>query len=263
MNQLQFFGAVQDPPVDTEPRAIGWAARAGLAARGTTYLLLAALTVSLALGNQEEADQTGALQELVSRPWGSWLVGLLAVGFACYALWRFSEAVFGVTGEGDGPGPRLFSVARGVVYVFLAWTAVSLLLGRGSENSQGLLSQVMAETWGRWLVGIAGVGVLVAGAVLAWKGAHRSFLRYFRSPPNVVTVVGTIGNTARGVVVAIVGVCVVVAAWTYDPEQADGLDGALKTLREQPYGPYLLVLAALGLAAFGVYGLLESRYRDV
>ena len=49
----------------------------------------------------------------------------------------------------------------------------------------------------------------------------------------------------------------------YDPEKARGLDAALQTLREQSYGPLLLALIALGIAAFGVYCFLQSRYRKV
>jgi hypothetical protein len=39
---------------------------------------------------------------------GLWL---LAIGFAAYALWRLSEAAFGVVAEPKGAGPRLQSLA--------------------------------------------------------------------------------------------------------------------------------------------------------
>ena len=59
------------------------------------------------------------------------------------------------------------------------------------------------------------------------------------------------------------GGLVATAAWTYDPSKAGGLDGALKTLRDQPFGTVLLGLAGLGFVAFGLYGLAEARYRRV
>jgi hypothetical protein len=272
MNHLQFFDAVRDPadnPQADEPRPVDWLARVGLAARGAIYLLLAVLTIGLAQGHHQETDQQGAMRQLIQHAWGAWLVGALALGFACYAVWRFSEAIFGVTGEGDGAGPRLQSAGRGVVYLALAFTGVSMLLGSRQDSQQTWTAKIMAHTWGRWLIGVIGVAIIVGGLVLVWQGVRRWFLRYFDEHTmsdgevQAVTITGTIGNTARGLVFTLIGVCVVVAAWTYDPEKADGLDGALKSLREQPYGGALLWLTAAGLAAFGVYGLLEARYRNV
>ena len=75
--------------------------------------------------------------------------------------------------------------------------------------------------------------------------------------------IGQVGTVARGVVVGLAGVLVVSAAWTFEPQKARGIDGALRTLLEQPYGRVLTGLAALGLLAFGVFGLLEARYRKV
>ena len=71
------------------------------------------------------------------------------------------------------------------------------------------------------------------------------------------------GYTAKGVAYAIAGLLIVVAAVNYDPEKARGLDAALRTLRDQSYGPILLALMALGIAAFGVYCFFQSRYRKV
>ena len=45
-----------------------------------------------------------------------------------------------------------------------------------------------------------------------------------------------------------------------DPAKASGLDGALKTLGAAPFGKALLILAALGFAAYGLYSFARSRY---
>ena len=42
-----------------------------------------------------------------------------------------------------------------------------------------------------------------------------------------------------------------------------GMAIALLTLRNQPFGEFLLILAALGLIIFGVCGLCEARWRRV
>ncbi|HVF13904.1 MAG TPA: DUF1206 domain-containing protein, partial [Acidimicrobiales bacterium] len=53
----------------------------------------------------------------------------------------------------------------------------------------------------------------------------------------------------------------VVAAAQANPNEAQGLDGALRRLAAGQYGPALLTGLALGLAAFGLYSVAEARYR--
>ena len=96
-------------------------ARAGLSARATVYLLIGVLAVALAVGERHgETDQRSALQALTQHTGGTVLVWLIAIGLFGYALWRFSEAAFGVVGEGKKTGARLQSLVRGLIYLFLA-----------------------------------------------------------------------------------------------------------------------------------------------
>ena len=82
-----------------------------------------------------------------------------------------------------------------------------------------------------------------------------------RSMGKVATVLGLLGHVARGVVAALAGLLLGKAALDYDPQEAKGVDGTLRTIAEQPYGKALLLLAAAGLAAFGLFSLVEARYR--
>lgn len=257
--------AITDEPV-------GVMARVGLAARGVTYLLLGVLTFMVARGARSDVDQKGVLDELLERPAGGIAVGLLALGFACYAAWRFWEAATGVRGTGGRAWPRVQSFGRGLVYSALTITAVSVLLGsRSSQGGQqkGLVSRLVESEPGRWFVLIAGATVVAVGAFLVYEGVTQTFMRWFPAgalSPRARTVVrrlGTVGTTARGVVFAIAGALVVVAAWTYQPSKAGGVDSVVSTLRAQPYGQALLLAMAFGLIAFGIYGLAEARYRRV
>ena len=69
----------------------------------------------------------------------------------------------------------------------------------------------------------------------------------------VVAVIAAVGFTARAVVFALIGAFVIKAAWTYDPKEATGVDGALKRLARASHGPRLLTLVAAGLLAYGVW----------
>lgn len=255
-----------------ESRPLGWAARIGLTARALVYLVIGLLGLSLASGNRAELDQKGALRELLERPLGTALVLLCAVGFAGYAVWRFTEVVGGPVGDGDSATARAKSFARGVIYSVLAFTAVTVLLG--SRTTQGgqqrsLVATALGWPGGMVIVLLVGIGVALAGVALVIEGWRRTFLKYLDhsdmndSTRKLARWTGTVGSIARGLVVVLIGVLLAFAALTGDEKDATGMDGALKSLRDLPAGNVLLILASLGLLIFGVYGLVEARYRRV
>ncbi|MGH8962354.1 MAG: DUF1206 domain-containing protein [Jatrophihabitantaceae bacterium] len=247
-------------------------ARLGLAARALIYLLIGVLAIALANGSRRnETDQRGALQALTRHTGGTALVWVIAVGLAAYALWRFSEAAFGVVGEGHKAGPRVQSFVRGLIYAFFAVSAFKLVIqGRsGSQAGQQELftAKAMRHTGGRWAVGIVGAIVVICGLVLAWQGLTRKFEKYLnlgqmsRNTRRVVEIMGVFGTAARGVVFALAGVFVIVAAVQYDPRKAGGLDGALRELADSSTWSWLLYVIAAGLVVFGVYGFAEAKWR--
>jgi Domain of Unknown Function (DUF1206) len=248
-------------------------ARAGLTARGVIYLLIGWVALLVAIGHSaQEADQQGALQLLAGKPYGLVSLWLLGIGFAGYALWRLSEAAFGVTGEGNGAGPRLISLGRAVIYAgfaYLTFTVISGTQHSQTRRQQDITAMAMRHTEGRWLVGIVGLIVVIIGLVLVSQGVRRTFTKYLRTSQmsprtrRVVEVLGMIGTVARGLVFALAGVLVIDAAITHKASESGGIDKALLTLRNQPFGESLMILAALGLAIFGCYGLCEARWRKV
>jgi hypothetical protein len=248
-------------------------ARAGLTARGVIYILVGWVAVLVALGHSSrEADQTGALQLLAGKPYGLVSLWLLGIGFAAYALWRLSEAAFGVTGEPAGAGPRLKSLARAVIYAALSYLTFSVISGTARSQSgrqQDMTASAMQHTGGRVLVGVVGLVIVACGIVLVVEGARKKFMKQMQTAQmsdrtrRLVRLLGMTGTIARGLVFALVGVLVVAAAVTHKASESGGIDKALLTLRDQPFGEFLMLLAALGLLVFGVYGLCEARWRKV
>jgi Domain of Unknown Function (DUF1206) len=257
----------------SDSRPAQWLARLGLTARGVLYILIGVVAILVAIGQgSHEADQSGALQLLASQPYGLVALWLLFIGFAGYALWRLSEAVFGVTGEGNGVGPRLKSLVRAVLYAIFGYLTLKVITGKNASQAsqqKDMTATIMHHTGGQWLVGIVGAAIVIAGLTLVWEGIRRKFMKYLRtgemSPRTrrAVERLGMIGTTARGLVFALAGVLVIDAAVEFKPSKAGGVDKALLTLRNQPFGEFLLILAAIGLIAFGVYGLAEARWRRV
>jgi hypothetical protein len=70
--------------------------------------------------------------------------------------------------------------------------------------------------------------------------------------------VGRFGMAARGLVFMLIGLFLFLAAYHHDPSRAQGIDGVLTSLLQQPYGIWLLGIVALGLIAFGVYSALSG-----
>jgi hypothetical protein len=75
--------------------------------------------------------------------------------------------------------------------------------------------------------------------------------------------IGRLGIASRGIVFAVVGCLLVLAAYHSNPNEAKGLGGALDALQRQPYGPWLLAAVAAGLFAYGVYLFIRARYRRI
>jgi hypothetical protein len=248
-------------------------ARAGLTARGVIYILVGWVAVLVALGHSSrEADQQGALHLLAGKSYGLVSLWLLGLGFAGYALWRLSEAAFGVTGDRPGAGPRLKSLARAVIYAGLSYLTFTVISGTDRSQSarqQDMTATAMQHPAGRVLVGVAGLVVVACGITLVVEGARKKFMKYLQTARmsarvhRVVKLLGTTGTIARGLVFALAGVLVIDAAIAHKASESGGIDKALLTLRDQPFGEFLMMLAALGLIIFGTYGLCEARWRKV
>jgi hypothetical protein len=246
-------------------------ARFGLASRAFVYLVIGWLAFQIALGHHsQQANQRGALAEIASNTGGTVLLWLLAVGFAAYAIWRLSEAAFGTAAEGNEKGPRAQSAIRGVIYAALSVSTFAFIAGSSqkgqSQQQASTTAKVMKHDFGRWLVGIVGIVVVIVGVAMIVEGVKKKFLKQLRtgemSPTQskVVTRLGMVGTVARGIVFAMAGVLVVIAAVQYDPNKSTGLDGALRTFAQAPAGPWILGALAVGLIAFGVYGFAMARW---
>lgn len=236
------------------------AARLGYVASGILHLLLGWVAVQLAWSDYAgSADQDGALRLLAGSAIGSALLWLCVLGFAVLALWQGAEAV-----TGRKTSERLASAGRAVVYVALALTTVSVLLGTsggGTASAGSTTAGLMTSPAGRLLVGAVGVGIIAIGGYHVVKGWRRRFLEDLRSHPGRWTErAGRIGYIAKGIALALVGGLLLAAATGTAAQQAPGLDGALRTLLQLPAGQVLLTLVGLGFAAYGVYSFARARH---
>jgi len=252
-------------------------ARVGLIAYGVVHLLIAWLALQLAWGGGGgSADQSGAMATLASQPLGEPLLWVLAIGLIALAVWQLAEVLrhrAGLRSSGEAKkkaaGKIVKSVAKTVVYLFLAVTAIRFATGSGQSSSgqeQQTVAGVLGWPGGRFLVGVAALVIIGVGVYHVRKGLTGHFLKEIdtaqASAPQrrLIERLGQVGYPAKGLALALVGGLLGWAAVTFDPAKASGLDGALRTLLDAPFGRVLLTLVALGIAAFGVFSFFRARF---
>jgi hypothetical protein len=254
-------------------------ARVGLIAFGVVHLLVAWLALQLAWGGGgESADQSGAMRTLAESPLGTPLLWVIAVGLIALAVWQAAEVLrwrSGWSGSGKARTKALrksgSALVKAAVYITLAVLAIGFATGSGkssSQQQQETTAGVFGWPGGQFLVGAAGLVLIGVGGWHIRKGINKHFLKQIdtsdASPSAVrlVTRLGQVGFPAKGIALALVGGLLVYAAITFDPSKAQGLDGALHTILEAPFGQILLTLVAIGIAAFGAFCLVRARYPE-
>lgn len=240
-------------------------ARIGFAASGLIHLVLGWIAGRVALGSGGEADTSGAIATVREAPAGPVLLWICVLGFLALAIFQLLDGIFG----GGEASDRAKAAGKGILYAALGVIATRYAMGGGSsggqESSTDITQRLMEMPGGRFLVGVVALAVIGVGVYHVYKGLTKKFLEDLKATGGGnlgtgVVVSGMVGYAAKGVALVVVGGLFGLAAWQADPEEAQGMDGALKTLAEQPFGTALLLVVAVGLALYGLYSFARARY---
>jgi hypothetical protein len=197
------------------------------------------------------------------------------VGLVGYAVWQLVRAGLDTEQHGsDAQGilARLIYAGVAIIYGGLAVSAMRIAMGAsrgqgGTELAQEWTAWLMGQPLGVWLVGLLGAAVAANGLYQMYRAFKSNLTEDLNlidlgaAGQTWVTRIGRAGYAARGIAFIMIGGFLVTAAVHTNPGEAQGLDGALATLAGQPFGPYLLGVFAAGLAAYGIFALVEARYR--
>jgi hypothetical protein len=253
-------------------------ARIGYGARGLIYFIMGMLAVQLAIGaGGKAADQQGAIAIIGKQPFGRILLWVILVGLASYALWGLVRAILDPLHKGhDMKGiiervGFMFSAVSYAILILPTYAAISggakqAHNGAQGEKTQAYVGKILEMPWGRWMVGIAGLIVIGVGLLQIYQGIKKDFDSQIHFKPLSgqklmwVKRLGRFGTVARGIVFALIGIFLIVAAYRANPGQAKGFDGALISLLHQPFGTYLMGIVAVGLAAMGIYSFLIALW---
>jgi hypothetical protein len=244
-------------------------ARVGYAVTGVLHLLIAWIAIQIAwFDSGRPADQSGALQTLAGSTVGRLTLWVAVLGFTALGLWQVANAVSPHShADSSAWADRAKSIGTAVVYLALAWTSFSTVRGRprsSKAESADFTSTLLQHTGGRLLVAVIGLAILGIGGYHVVKGWTKGFLQDLRGHPGTLaTRAGVIGYVAKGTALGVVGVLLVIAALQNSASKATGLDGALRSLRQQAAGTWLLTAVALGLAAYGLYSFARARFARV
>ncbi|WP_152346977.1 DUF1206 domain-containing protein [Brevibacterium sp. CFH 10365] len=257
-------------------------ARAGFIANGLVHAVLGVTTMAIGLGRGGgEADQAGAVGQIAAEPFGMVLIVICLVGCALMALWCLINAFFG-SGSLRGAGTRdpqqkqgrrrwidfLKMLGFAIAYAAIAATFSQFVLGGGADSgkaSSQASATVAKAPGGLYLLMAVGAVVAIAGVAFCVNGLRRKWGAELRRPNSSVTrfvlgLTGVVGYLGKGVTLLSMGILVAVSAANGDPGNFTGIDGALKGMRDQPFGPYLLLSVGIGLVLYGIFLVLRSRY---
>jgi hypothetical protein len=254
-------------------KALDHAVRVGLISYGIVHLLIAWVAIQLAFGDRSgSASSDGALSTMAQTPVGGVLLYVVAAGFGALVLWQLTEAV---AGHRDAEGKkrvfkRLGSGLKVVLYGTLGWSALKIAMGGGSSGggTDTLTAKLMSMPAGPLLVGLAGLAVLAYAIRLVYRGLSESFMDKLETRGQVGDTgtaflwLGKAGYVSKGLALFVVAGLFLWAAWTHDPKKSGGLDQALQTVLEQPFGMPMLLALGAGIACYGLFAFAWARHLD-
>ena len=236
--------------------------RVGFAARGIMYMLIGYL--ALRLGRTEGG--AGAL-EWMSSGGGRFVLIAMAVGFFAYAFWRLSEAAIDSEGHGSdakGIAVRLGGAVSGVIHLSLSWLALTLGMGGKGQSSDAAeqgASTALALPGGEAALMLGAIILLATGAFQLVKAIKLGFLKHIDpavSGKPWIAWLGRAGYLARGVVFVVMAIFLWRASRQSSAEAAGGMDQAMDVMPAS-----LQLLVATGLLMFGIFSLVEARFRRI
>jgi hypothetical protein len=252
-------------------------ARLGFVAKGVLYMTIGALATAAALrlGGTPATGSRGAMTHLLEAPFGEALLVVIAIGLFGYAAWRFVEGIADPEHHGTKPKgilKRARAIGVGVIHVALAISALKVAAGNLAAGNDGAQTQqatakAMSTPGGMtalWLV----AGGFVAYGLYQLYNAWRSKLdkrlalgQLSSRTRRIVVGASRFGIAARGVVFVTIGALLARGIQHRDPREARGIKAAMLELFNLGRWPFLTV--AVGLVAYGVYQLINARYRRI
>jgi hypothetical protein len=216
-----------------------------------------------------------AVATLRDQPFGQAMLWVVAIGLLGYVLWRFVQAFMDPEHKGDdatGLARRFGLAVSGITYLALSIFTFRLIMGSGSSGSSGSqksTGMLMQYEWGIWVIGLIGAVFIGVGCYHLYRAYAIKFSDDWKTHEMDPAVckwsirLSRFGIAARAVAFALIGWFFIQAALQADPSEARGLEGALRTFYEQPYGQVWLGLIGFGFLCYGLYCVINARFKRI
>jgi hypothetical protein len=273
------MSAIPDAAEDATRRAAPWIeklARLGFVSKAVLYITAGALALAAAIGAGGQATGSrGAMLTVLSAPFGKTLLVIIGIGMFGYAAFRVVEGIMDPEGRGRGAkgiAMRVRSIGTGIIHAGLGLSAIRIAMGdlsaaRDGEQSRHWAARALSSDAGKlalWAVALSLVAYGLHQLYCAYKAKLDKRLaigRLSSATRRLIIGVSRFGIAARGVVFGMAGVLVVRAVQSHDARQVGGPGEALKALTQ--YGKVPFAIIAAGLVAYGIYQIIEARYRRI
>ena len=258
-------------------RAAAPAAHIGYATKGVFYLVLGWLSLQAAIevGNTKLSLYTVLLQ-ILTQPFGQVLLAAMVFGIMAYIFWRVAQAILDLDKKGtDGSGliQRIGYLCSGAGYAAIAFSALELILEKTNTEATLEIQEVILFVYrmplGQLLVAL--IGVIFLG--ISFFQFHRTFSTSFSKHfdwsqvgtriKTIILLLGRIGFACRGVLYVIIGLSLIHASLTLQPENSGGIGFAIRQLDRWNHIPWALGVIAVGLLFYGAYAILLARFRII
>lgn len=264
---------VREGRSDAPGRVVDALGRVGLVGYGVVHMLVAWLATSVAFGIPDDPpDAQGAIATIADTPGGTLALGAGAVCLLAFALWQVTAAAVGFrwVHGGERFRKRAGAVAKSIATGALAVLIVDSLVDHGRQSTtsaQSLAAALLALPAGRFLLAAVACVILVLAGTMTYTGVRRTFMgdldvrRVGDAGRRAIELLGMVGTLSRALALAVVGLLAGGAALFEDPNRAGGIDTALRALGSTALGAGLLLVVAIGFAAFGLFCVADAATR--
>lgn len=266
--------------------------RLGWLSKGFVFLVMGVIAVRVATTRWDQPDadatQAGALRVVSAQPLGSVMLIVVSVGLLVFTAWNVTQSVIRGSTDVDFLGVimRIGWFGLGAFYALIAISGLRLAFsefdnpesGSQSSSSTGrtgdtepaaLTARLLDATGGRLVAVVIAVIVVIVAGYHLHKGLTYGFVDDLDTDDlsdeqeDRLGRLGVTGFVARAFVLAVVAFFLAKAAIEFDPDEAVGLDGALREFASVAYGKVVIVFVGLGLAVAGVYDMVTFRRQQL
>ena len=147
-----------------------------------------------------------------------------------------------------------------------------MITGSGGSSSGGgnqfIVSKLLQQPFGQFLVAVFAATILAKGVYQLHKATSGKYLQEVKVShlkkelKDTYRKLGKFGLIARALVFGIISFFLGKAAFTANPSEAKGTEGAFDFLVAEG-GPIVMGLVAIGFIAYGIFEFFKSKYKPI